>query len=142
MIFNRKDKPQVLIHDRGKISVSDKTIQKQLAMLALTEEELGILKAMHPLISSNINKMTESFYERVLMVPELKQIIETHSSVERLRKTLANHIVSMFNGVIDESYVVQRNKIASIHLTIGLQPKWYLASFQSMLDVMIEVVNQ
>ena len=69
-------------------------------------------------------------------------IIQDNSSVERLKKTLRIHISEMFAGVIDESYVAKRIKIAQVHLRIGLQPKWYMAAFQDLLLSIMDLFAQ
>ncbi|MGL4818858.1 MAG: protoglobin domain-containing protein, partial [Bacilli bacterium] len=140
MIFSKKRERAVFHGTRGMIAVSDETLKKQLSLLALTGEELGVLQQLQPIIAANIAEMTKAFYSKVLAIAELKQIIEQHSSIERLERTLSAHILTMFAGKIDEGYVAQRNKIAAVHLHIGLEPKWYLGSFQVMLDVIVNAI--
>lgn len=64
----------------------------------------------------------DAFYQSILQVPELKGFITAHSTVGRLRKTLITHMLSLFNGVIDDDFVKLRTKVAKTHYRIGLQP--------------------
>lgn len=77
----------------------------------------------------------------MLKVEYLKNIIEKHSSVEWLSKSLSKHINSLFNGEINDEYVNKRLKVAQVHFRIGFQLKWYLASFQNVLEELIIIIS-
>ncbi|MDQ0884390.1 hypothetical protein QFZ73_005401 [Peribacillus sp. V2I11] len=49
----------------------------------------------------------------------MKGIITEHSTVGKLRKTLITHMLSLFNGVIDDDLVELRTKVAKTHYRIG-----------------------
>jgi heme-based aerotactic transducer len=61
------------------------------------------------------------------------EIINDHSTIERLKGTLRRHISEMFAGVIDRKFIEQRKIIAHVHVRVGLQPKWYMCAFQDLL---------
>ncbi|MEI2366735.1 protoglobin domain-containing protein, partial [Niallia circulans] len=63
----------------------------------------------------------------------------TYSNVEKLGKTLYHHIKEIFSGKVNESYVMQRKRIAHVHVKIGLGTKWYVNAFQQLLNTIIEV---
>jgi heme-based aerotactic transducer len=48
----------------------------------------------------------------------------------------------MFSGTIDEAFIEKRRRVAQAHVRIGLEPKWYIASFQHLLEEMWEVVGE
>ncbi|MGP3739508.1 protoglobin family protein [Bacillus sp. 4A_MP2] len=102
-------------------------IAKQIKMIDLTQQDLFILKQLNPIVQDEIEHIVDKFYKNLEVESSLMHIIQDNSSVERLKKTLRIHISEMFAGVIDESYVAKRIKIAQVHLRIGLQPKWYMA---------------
>ncbi|MGZ9587228.1 protoglobin domain-containing protein [Paenibacillus marinisediminis] len=117
----------------GKIVLDqDHPLRLQIEMIQLTEEDLSILRWIKPYILEYMDEMTESFYKTILGVDELKLIIEKYSSIDRLKKTLRQHIEEMFNGIIDEEYVQKRLMIATKHLKIGLDTKWYIGAFHNL----------
>lgn len=148
MFFNKKEKQSHFLKESNQsnvsvsIQVTDEEIKQQLAFIRLKEEELKILKSLQPIVSENIENLVSAFYDAVLKVDHLKNIIESHSSVERLRKTLSSHIHLLFHGEINDEYVSKRLKVAQIHFRIGLQPKWYLAAFQNILEELIFVISK
>lgn len=82
----------------------------------------------------------DAFYQSILQVPELKGFITAHSTVGRLRKTLITHMLSLFNGVIDDDFVKLRTKVAKTHYRIGLQPRWYSSGFQNVQNHLQRIV--
>src|SRR5690606_10382052 len=105
---------------------------KQIAMIRLSEEDLGLMKALQPIIEDKVDANVDQFYDSILKVEALEHIISTHSQVDRLRSTLRSHLLEMFTGTIDPTYIKKRLAIALIHHRIGLNPKWYLAAFQNL----------
>lgn len=116
-------------------------IQEQIRMIALTQDDLKLIKAIEPMVRRHIDSIIEQFYTTILHVEELKQIIHEHSTLDRLKQTLLAHLLDMFNGTIDAEYVAKRMKIANVHVRIGLSPKWYMGAFQNLLNSFMNMVN-
>ncbi|RKJ61194.1 globin-coupled sensor protein [Butyricicoccus sp. 1XD8-22] len=69
-----------------------------------------------------------------------REMIDTYSSTSRLHKTLTNHVIEMFEGRIDRTYLENRSKISNMHVKIGLATKWYLAAFQQLTCSMYNII--
>ncbi|WP_221800087.1 globin-coupled sensor protein [Paenibacillus typhae] len=115
-------------------------LNEQMRMIDLTEEDLSLLRLMKPTVEREIDYITDQFYNTVLGVNKLEAIILEHSSIERLKRTLKEHIIEIFDGNVDEQYIAKRLTIAKIHKRVGLEPKWYLSAFQNLQNVFITVV--
>ncbi|WP_088068396.1 globin-coupled sensor protein [Gottfriedia luciferensis] len=147
MLFKKKEKTNNFLQENSKshsvsIQLSDLEIKKQLDFIKLNEDELFVLKQIQPIVSENLENLVAAFYDAVLKVDHLKEIIEAHSSVERLSATLKSHINLIFNGEINDEYINKRVKVAQIHFRIGLQPKWYLGAFQNILEELISIISE
>ncbi|GAB2534007.1 protoglobin domain-containing protein [Gracilibacillus alcaliphilus] len=145
-IFKRekteKEIPNISTLDVSLNVPKESTFAVQLKMLALTEQDLRMLKYVHPWIEANIAEIVDQFYENLENESSLSKIIEDNSSVERLKKTLTIHIQEMFNGQIDPSFLEKRIRIAQIHVKIGLEIKWYMCAFQGMLNSIITILHE
>ena len=119
-----------------------KDIQLQLEMIQLKERDLQILKLIQPAIKENIDKMTTGFYSRVMEVPHLTDIIQSHSTIDRLKQTLQSHLIEMFDGQINEAFVLKRERIAHVHIKIGLEPKWYMAAFNVLFEISQTIIHE
>lgn len=117
------------------------SVKCQLNMIQLHEEDLALLRVLRETLQQNIDSIVQKFYENLEKEPSLGHIIESHSSVQKLRHTLMTHISEMFDGEIDEAYVQKRHKIAEVHARIGLEPKWYMSAFQDLLNGFFVIVE-
>ncbi|CAI8720217.1 diguanylate cyclase [Brevibacillus sp. IT-7CA2] len=128
--------------DSARILIEGNTeVIAQMNMINLTEEDLQLIAAFRPVIETEIEQITSSFYESILHVDSLKQIVMEHTTVERLRQTLKNHLIEMFDGRIDPAFIEKRLKIAMVHQKIGLPPKWYMGSFQNLLGTLMRIID-
>lgn len=144
MFFKKNDEPiqEISLQDvKVKLECANKTIKKQLQMLNLTEEDLKYLKLFKVHVDHDIEQIVDTFYRNLGMESSLIDIINDHSSVDRLKVTLKRHISEMFDGEIDEAYFLKRKKIAQVHVHIGLKTKWYIGAFQSLLIEFIRMVK-
>ncbi|KQL50205.1 hypothetical protein AN963_09210 [Brevibacillus choshinensis] len=111
-------------------------------MINLTSNDLELIANFRPVIVSQIERITASFYESILHVDSLNQIITKFTTVDRLRQTLSNHLIEMFEGHIDSAFIKKRLKIAMVHQKIGLPPKWYMGSFQNLLNTLLQMIHE
>jgi len=146
VIFKRTQQENSYFHfenGKGDISIAKGSeIEKQLIMIDLTEKDLYIIHAIQPFVIEKIDFIVDRFYKNLENEPSLLKIINDYSSIERLKKTLRQHIIEMFNGRIDESFIDKRIKIAHMHVKIGLQTKWYMCAFQDLLLALIDIIQQ
>ncbi|WP_267930180.1 globin-coupled sensor protein [Cytobacillus spongiae] len=141
----RKSQPNILQIAKdtpGYISINNQDVLKQLEMIHLSEEELRLVHAFQPIVMEHIEQLVENFYQTILKVDHLKTIIESNSTINRLRQTLQGHIVQLFEGKIDEGFIEARLRVAKRHYIIGLEPRWYLCAFQNVQNTLSKLVYQ
>ncbi|THD15637.1 chemotaxis protein [Anoxybacillus ayderensis] len=128
------------------LRLNDKTVERQLALIGMTTKDIAILQHVKPYIEAHIARIVDAFYRALQTESHLLSIIQQHSTIERLKQTLTIHVKEMFNGQIDEAFIEKRRRVAQAHVRIGLEPKWYIASFQHLLEeilaVMLEQLRQ
>ena len=131
------------LQQQGELQVPEHaTLSKQLSLIGLTSEDLAIAKAIQPIVMEHIDEIVDGFYKAIAAEELLMQIIDRHSTIERLKKTLNRHITEMFSGRIDDEYIAQRRRIAVSHMRIGLEPKWYMCAFQNLLILILELLYE
>ncbi len=144
MWITKKRKPSSIMQSSSsipvKIQVSSKEVQLQLDAIQLRESDLQFLRALKEPMHKRIDEIVDAFYSSVTAVPKLSQMIRQNSTTEHLSKMLAMHLGGMFEGVIDEAYLINRIKVAGAHVRIGLEPKWYIAAFQNLHTTMLEIL--
>lgn len=115
-------------------------IQEQIKMVSLTENDAKFAASLAKLLEPSMDEIADRFYAVLLDNAELNNMIHEHSTVERLKQTLLEHIRTMLNIQIDDQYISKRKAIALRHLHIGLQSKWYVGSFGKLQNIMHEVI--
>lgn len=124
-----------------KIAVSSTSeVSKILKMTKFTTYDLAAIQLLRPYVQNKIDQIVGNFYTNLSYESSLIKIIEDHSTIERLKKTLTHHIIQLFSGNIDDNFVKQRQIIAHVHVRIGLQPKWYMLAFADLANSLYEIV--
>ena len=89
------------------IQVSEKR-QRQLTYIGITESDLELLKAHEPVFSQIVDQVVDELYEWIMQQPELKAIVESASTLERLKETQRWYFMSLAGGIVDEEYIANR----------------------------------
>ncbi|WP_246096955.1 globin-coupled sensor protein [Psychrobacillus soli] len=114
----------------------------QMKLIGLTKQDLSQIISFQPHVTKGIMDIVSVFYEQVLAVPSLRQIIEERTQIERLKKTVGTYIIEMFSGEFNETTIEKKRKLAQMHFKIGLAPKWYMGTFHQIQAIIIELINQ
>lgn len=117
-------------------------LQLQMKLIGIQEENLRQIKSYQPYIVEGISKIADVFYENVLAIPSLRKIIEERTQIDRLKKTLGSYIISMFDGIFTDETIEAKRKLARMHFKIGLDPKWYMGTFQKLQEVIILLISK
>ena len=145
-IFRKDEREESLLESSKEVTVVLEKLQQtdlalQLKISRLTKQDLAVARLLKPVIQENIDIIIDAFYANLALSPELMDIIVDNSSVSRLKQTLATHVIEMFSGEINQAFIDKRRRIAQVHVHIGLQPKWYIASFQELFFQISKLVS-
>lgn len=145
-MFFKKPLQQECIHPvnskTGILVNNHKEIHIQLNMLQMDEQDLKFLQVLQPYVKMHIDEIVENFYYAIGMDSHLVNIIDNHSTIDKLKITLKKHIHEMFSGVIDDEFIIKRKTIAQVHVHIGLPTKSYIAAFQTLNISFMKLVHQ
>lgn len=117
------------------VHVADARWGPAVAFCDITPEHLALLADEQ--LGTLAERVADAFYDRVLREPELRAIIEQHSSVERLSRTLQQYVASLSSGRYDEQTVAGRAHIGEVHDRIDLPLSAYLGAFLRIDEVVI-----
>lgn len=112
----------------------------QMELIGLGEEDMKRLVSFQHVVSLHIEEITDIFYDKILAVPELKTLIEQRSSVTKLKGIVGKYLVSMFDGELTRKTIEQKRQLAQIHFRMGLDPKWYMGTFQQIQENIIRLL--
>lgn len=115
-------------------SISDTRIQHQFQAIGLSIDDIKMAKTIQSLIKENANIIAQDFYEGMSHIPEYIEIVKKHSKQERWMDMHGSFLIQMFDGLIDDDYINKLIKLAKGHHRLGVQPQWYVASFQILTE--------
>lgn len=117
-------------------------LEAQLGLIGFELQDLAKIHTYQPIIKESIEDVVSVFYENVLSIPELRKIIEGRTNVDYLKNVLSDYIVEMFEGRIDTESIRKKVKIANIHFNMGVEPKWYMGTFQQIQEKLIRLISE
>ncbi|WP_413376431.1 protoglobin domain-containing protein [Alkalihalobacillus sp. 1P02AB] len=117
-------------------------VYQSLSYLGVNETDMRILRWLKPFVEEQLDEITERFYSIIIEQENLLEIIERHSTVERLKETLKIHILELFSEDIDAKFVEKRSRIAKAHVRVGLESKWYVAAYNQLLIMFTKLVEE
>ena len=88
LVVSKEQKGESVISFQEKVVFEPPTkmLEQQLILTQISEKDLHVLKSIKPLIEKDMDEMMDLFYEQLLKVPELDDIIRENSTTERLKK--------------------------------------------------------
>ncbi|QTD39887.1 protoglobin domain-containing protein [Sporosarcina sp. Te-1] len=117
-------------------------LQKQMELIHFTLDDLALLQQYKPFVQRGIAEIVSTFYDKVLEVPSLRQLIEERSNMEHLKRVVADYIIDMFTGIFDEEAIRKKEKLAAIHFRMGVEPKWYVGMFFQIEQVLVRLITE
>nr|WP_096200868.1 globin-coupled sensor protein [Bacillus sp. FJAT-45350] len=148
-----KATPSSSVEFNSSISLSD-TVKKhfqelldsnertQLQFVNLQAEDIQRLANARPVFEKNAEIIVDEFYGRLSTMPHLLQIIDTNSSIDKLKLTLQKYILDMVSGEVGSDYVVRRKVIGNVHNRINLFPEWYIGAYTVIQNSVLSVLNR
>lgn len=128
----------------SKVASSDieanERFKEKLDFLSLSQIRRESVNQLKEIYVQNRDYILNSFYSRLLEIPEFNQIINTYSSVERLKKTFDRHFMSLFEDELNIDYVFTRRRIAYTHARIGVLPNWMLSAYTLINQLIVPLI--
>jgi heme-based aerotactic transducer len=110
------------------VTLSEQRWTNLLALCMIREDDLEVLKGVEEVISPIAATVAEAFYENILKDPELREIVETTSSVARLRKSMEYYLASAFDGMFTDNRIKDSTHIGVVHDRVDVPLMSYIAA--------------
>ncbi|MFE8703014.1 protoglobin domain-containing protein [Cytobacillus sp. FJAT-54145] len=114
----------------------------QINFVGLTEEDIQNLVQIRAIMEKNAPVIVDAFYTRLQEMPNLLDIINHHSTIDKLKKTLTQYLLDMVSGDIGEKYVIRRKIIGNVHNRIGLFPEWYIGAYTLIQNETLRILTK
>ncbi|WP_277444056.1 globin-coupled sensor protein [Pelotomaculum isophthalicicum] len=114
----------------------------QIDFLNITTEDLALMGKFKDIFIKEADRVVDAFYNHILKYPELRNLIEAKSTVNRLKETQRKYFISLASDTINEDYVKQRLYIGQKHREVGLFPKWYIGAYQIYYKEIFKILQK
>jgi PAS domain S-box-containing protein len=116
--------------------------EQRLKFLGLTTRDAELLKALRPLFEGNIIAIEDAFYDQLLGFPDTQQLLQDHTTVERLKKLQRDYLLRITDGNFDDAYFADRLRIGKTHERVGLSPRWYLLGYNIYFRLFVPLISE
>ena len=137
-VILRKPTLPITIHDTT-VDALD-SLKPKLLFLQVTSRDVECLRRLAPYFDKYAEAITERHYELLFRLPEMKSLIEQHSTRKRLTETFIIYLRSIPHIAFDGEYVRTRERIGQVHSRIQLEPEWFLASFLRVYEFLVPLI--
>lgn len=104
-------------------------------------EDATRIQAVKPIVEPRFEFIIDDFYEVIRQTPATMSVITGGElQINRLKQTLINWIDQLFSGKYDEVYVIQRLRVGTRHVEIGLDQIFVNAAMSRLRSHVIESI--
>jgi signal transduction histidine kinase len=117
-------------------------LQRRLTFLEMSEEDAERLRTLAPLFESRERDFVDHFYRHLFTFPETARFLNDDQLVKRLKEYQLAHLHSMLKSAWDEQYVARRLRVGNAHAEKGIEPEFFLGSYQLYLSYYMDLLEQ
>jgi methyl-accepting chemotaxis protein len=119
------------------VELPDFEIETRLRYAAIDVSTSRRLRGFWRIARLGLPGILTDFYRHVESEPHLARLTAGH--VNRLKGAQSEHWGRLFSGKFDRDYVVGVYHVGLAHQRIGLEPRWYIAGYQFVLNRLIRL---
>jgi heme-based aerotactic transducer len=120
-------RPQDVDTAGAPIHLSDERWRRLLQFVLLNQDDLAILASV-PGTGKLAEEVAQSFYDHILGEPDLREIINANTTIDRLRGSLTRYVATFFAGDYDDRRIDGVVRIGVVHDRIDLPLQSYIGA--------------
>ena len=117
------------------METSSTDIARRLRFAGIDQDTSATLREVWAVIEPALPKVLERFYAHVKSEPELARLVG--SRAVDLASAQSRHWGRVFSGRFDDDYARSVKAIGMAHHRIGLEPRWYIAAYQYVMNELV-----
>jgi diguanylate cyclase (GGDEF)-like protein len=126
----------------SRFGVNLKKIGRRLDYFLIGPDDVAAMKEIHAIIDPMSESIVEAFYAHIGSFNQLTRIIESHSTVAALKKTLTQFVTEIGVDMDTMEYVEKRLQVGLVHCKIGLKPRWYLGAYAHLESMLHDILHE
>ena len=114
---------------------------ERLRFNRIDQETLDALKALGPLVDSELPGILDGFYRHLETAPEVAALFPNEDIVAHAKQAQFEHWRQIATGQLGDDYLSSVRRIGTAHATIGLSPRWYIGGYVYIVSELIRLIS-
>lgn len=99
------------------------------------------LSDLRPVVRPHFEEIVDHFYESLLDNERTRNVFSGQEQLERLHRTLQEWLEEVFSGPYDEDYYRSRRTIGTVHVEVGLLPRFMFGAMNLIRSKLLEILD-
>ncbi len=117
-------------------------LHTRLSFLQFTEKDETHLLALREVFSPHISDIVARFYQHLQGFEETASLLTDELITTRLLEAQRNYLERLTAGNYDHDYAAERSQIGHAHNRVGLEPRWYIGTYNLYIHLLIPLICQ
>ena len=117
------------------METSSTDIARRLRFAGIDQDTSATLREVWSVIEPALPEVLKRFYGHVRSEPELAALVGSRAT--DLASAQSRHWGRVFSGRFDDDYARSVKAIGMAHHRIGLEPRWYIAAYQYVMNELV-----
>jgi methyl-accepting chemotaxis protein len=120
---------------------NDNAMATRLAFIGIDNEARASLRELQPLIAKELPSVLDEFYARVSRFPETSRLFSGQAQMAGAKQAQIRHWATICSALFDDTYIRAVNKIGETHNRIGLEPRWYIGGYSTLVSGILRAIE-
>jgi rsbT co-antagonist protein RsbR len=109
--------------------------ERRKAFVGFTDEDIRLLREVHPVAETYADEVVEELYRRFLEFEETRAFFPDEATLKRVKALQKEYFLGLTRGDYGAAYLANRLQIGRVHQHIGLLPRWYMGAYSIYMQL-------
>lgn len=120
--------------------MKQEALSERLKAMQITSDTKKDLRDLRALISDELPGILRDFYAYMAQFPSVGKLFSDQRIIEHASDAQYKHWMTILNSRFDEEYVESATRIGQTHARIGLEPRWYIAGYNFIINNLLDAI--
>ena len=112
-----------------KFGITNAEISNRKEYIELDEQDARELRGIFPTVEQRIDVIIAALYDHISNFPAAQAFFADETKLAHAKSAQRDYLLDLVRGEYDSAYIERRLQIGVVHERIGLDPRWYLGSY-------------
>jgi methyl-accepting chemotaxis protein len=115
-------------------------LRERLTFFGLDQNARDKLRDLKPLLAQSVGPALKVFYDKVVATPATRRLFRDAEHMRHAQGHQERHWAIIADANFDHDYANAVRRIGQAHARIGLEPRWYIGGYATVVDQLIRSV--